>query len=364
MIIYTSLLFFNFLSMIYFMYLEEKTNKKYVKYFLIFNFISIFLISGFRNSSIGTDTRNYESIFSTISSMGFNYYDFEKFPGYTIYNLVLSKITTWPQIITIVNAFIISLGMCFSFKKMSINPYMSSFLYITLYHFFVTMNATRQYISIILLFISLHYFIQKKNRFILYFLLAISFHQVSIIGLAYFILFRKKWNINNYLMLTILTIIGGASFDRMTVIFSKIFKEYESYFNQSSAVNIMSTGNGNKIILSLFLMIFIILGLFVVYYNKDENNQYYRFMLACTLISLILDILFSKNIMMIRIILYFNIMYIYFIPATIFYFSKFMKEKGQFRVLASVVTIVVTLIPFYYQLSQNMVDVLPYSFFW
>lgn len=364
MIIYTSLIIINLISILIFKSLEARKGKDFSSYYLLVFFVTTFVISGLRAQSVGTDTYNYQSIFQTIGLMGTEYYDFSKFPGYTLYNLFIYRVNNNPQIITIFNSLVISLGMSICFKRLSTNPYMSSLLYITLYHYFVTMNATRQYISVIFLFISIYYFINKKKRFLLYFTLALSFHQVSIIGVLYFILYKIKWNTKRYIWLGISTILSGVFFSRFTIIFSKIFPDYNMYFNQNSAVNLASTGNGNKVILSLFLMIFILMGVYVVKKNVDKNDSYYRFLLACVLISLILDIIFNKNIMMIRVVLYFNIMYLFFIPLTISYFSCFIKEKYMFNIITSVGTLLITLIPFYYQLSNNMVNVLPYLFFW
>lgn len=363
MLTYNMLLMFNILTLLFSVLLEKSKKKSFVNLYLLFFFLSLFLISGFRASTIGTDTQNYESIFLSIGHYGKHYYNFWKFPGYSFYNLFLYKISSWPQILIIMNSFIITLGFVISFKKWSISPYISSMLYIVLYHYFVTMNATRQYISILLLFLSLHYYTKRKSVFIIFFIMAITVHQVSLLGISYFILYKINWSRFKYFILFIITPILSFLMSAFSRIFVRMFSDYESYFNMTGNINLSSTGSGNKLVLSTFLSIFIMMGLLVVHRNKDKNDKKYRFMLACVLISFILDILFSKNIMMIRVALYFNIIYLYFIPYTIHYFSGFFKESISFRVYMYIFTLLVLLIPYYYQLSRNMVDVIPYQFF-
>lgn len=363
MVIYTTLILTNILIGLLCRRLEINSNKSYVNIYLFLFFLTTFIISGFRSNTVGTDTKNYEGIFTSIYSLGYNYTHFWKSPGYSIYNMLLSKLSSNPQIITVTNSLVIMIGFTWIIKKFSVNPYSSSTLFITLYYYFITMNATRQYISIIFLVVSMYYFIDNKKIFILFFLLAISFHKISVVGLIYFLMYKINWDLKKYFILSIISTIISFNFLRVVTFFSKYFSDYENYVDSSLSINISSQGSGNKIFLSLFLFLFVILGIYIVYKNADNNDKLYRFLLGCTLISSILDFSLSTNIMAIRIIMYFNIFFILFIPSTIQYSSIFIREKLMYRILVSGTVIIFTLIPFYYQLSRNMVNVLPYNFF-
>lgn len=144
----------------------------------------IFLLSAFRSSSVGVDTRQYWSFYQTIDSRS-SVFSTEFEIGFSLLVKVLHCVCKNPQLLLVVSSFLIVSSTSYFIKTNSKNIFLSLLLFVLYNYWFGCLNLMRQ--SLALSFILLGYNQLKKNTFkndcyfLLSVLLACAFHKSAII---------------------------------------------------------------------------------------------------------------------------------------------------------------------------------------
>ena len=167
MILYISNLIFVYIACLVSRIFNENNNKILAGMFLLLAFLSMFFISGFRYG-VGTDYFNYEYIFKNISLNNIS----AEF-SYDFLSIFIKKFFSNAQIIFLVTSFIILMLFFISIPKYSKRYELSIFLFITMYHFYYSMNIVRQYIAISIVLYGIRYIFSEnfKNIYFVLFLL-------------------------------------------------------------------------------------------------------------------------------------------------------------------------------------------------
>lgn len=164
---------------------------------LIFIFIgcTLFILSGYRDISVGTDTIGYFSHFETISSG----YIIPVEPGWIYLNQFISTLGGTYETFMIFISALILFPLLFIIYKTSNNPIFSVFLYYTTYLYFYSFNITRQALAITIVFLSFFFLLSKKKKILIplgLILLASTLHTSALIALPILVADKipdKKW---------------------------------------------------------------------------------------------------------------------------------------------------------------------------
>lgn len=343
---------------------EARKSKKIKKIFIILSFLILFCLMGFRDISVGVDTKLYCNIYKNTSLIeSFNNLIEFKYatPFYALYNKIIYLLSSGDiRAIIISNSFIILFLICYSIYKESENVYASIIYYILFYFYLQGFNIARQFIAAAFILLGFVYFEEKKKKMgILSVIIAILIHNTAIVPGAFLLLLEIiKPNIKNLKKIISLEVIIGLLSASFISFFLKIFPQYNSYFQNEI---FYSTSQGRKIIITLIYCAIVIVALSIMFHKEKEliKNDDFNKMFKLTMIlifAIIMGFLGMNSILFLRVEIYFSLFIILYLPLVI----KYIKYNKLFIYLLS---FVIMFIPFFIQLSGNTSGVIPFSFF-
>lgn len=170
----------------------KKTKLKQIL-FVAICFLQCILISAIRYR-VGYDYSMYAIGFFKMVIKGFSkmsYLDWEI--GYILLNKIVGIFTAQPGAIMVVTSVIIMAGPAYLIARYSKNVYLSVFLYVNLYLFYLDMNYLRQAIAMSILCFAYGFLRDKKFwRFLLLVIIASTFHFTAIYMIpVYFVCLLK-----------------------------------------------------------------------------------------------------------------------------------------------------------------------------
>ena len=165
--------------------------------FVVICFAQLYLISAFRYG-IGADYKMYSDGFFSmavdVARNGFNLTGYEDWEiGFIFLNKFLALFTAQSSVFFAVTSLLTLIGPAYLIIKYSVNPFMSMFLYVNLYLFYLDINFIRQAIAMSILCFAYGFLRDKKFlRFLLIVALAACFHLTAIYMIPVFMvcLFR------------------------------------------------------------------------------------------------------------------------------------------------------------------------------
>ena len=89
-------------------------------------------------------------------------------------------------------------------------------------------------------------------------------------------------------------------------------------------------------------------------------SECHQSLIALTTVGLSIGIVFYNNILLNRIEMFYSILSIVFIPIAIDYISLKFKQKDAVRLMLTIGILLITLVPYYIQVSGNYSGILPY----
>lgn len=330
----------------------------------------LFYITAQRNYSVGTDTINYVSFFDYLGSPynKVNFFDligmfharFEY--GYVLLNKVVFYLTNDPRWLIITCA-AMSYYMLFIFiKRVSLDPYLSLVMFVSLGYMASTMNTIRQGIAAAFIMIA-YVMLLKKNNIIfcvLFVFFAFLFHKTAILFLV--VIFIRKWKYSFKNSATILI---------FSMIFASIYGSFDSIINQINYTDYANSGirSGHLgIVLNIFLLIFFLIVGFVsnrqIKVVPKFDSEYISFknldILPILIVMAIGVYIVSFNFSQLtRIASYFEIAILVYVPNSL----KFIKDV-KIKILLTTATYAVLLIYFFIilLLRPDWTNITPYSF--
>lgn len=329
-------------------------------------FTVLFLVSGLRGVSVGSDTLTYSFEFYQIANNPDLFTALSRAsitaPIYVAYNWVIGQFTQNYQVILLINAAVISLGVARLIYKTSSNVPFSAFCFIGLAAYFQSMNGMRQYIAVVIAINAYLYFAEygyKSIRGWILFLLAVGVHPtalvllLAIVGVFYI---RSKDDSKKAIrILAVASIACLLLIDPLVNLFVSVFP-YFAIFQDGSKYDILGQdGSGRIVLLYVFLAIIVILAYFKL---GNEKLSYERepaaFLFPVVMLAVVLGFAFSKSFLMNRMVWFFIIGFVPFIP------YAFKKYSPSSRTLMGLVTVAVLLAWCFMQLFENKSAVVPY----
>lgn len=352
------------------MFINKEDSMEKRKRFLFMAFAAMALVMGLRNIDVGTDTSSYQYYFyqtdriswtDCILSKGTS---LKNAPIYLLWSkLVINVFGYNYQIFLFLNALIICGCMAFFIYKSSNHVVLSTCFYILGYFFCSSMNASRQYMALALMGVSFSFALEKKLvKAAVFSVLSIGVHVVLICFLPVYFFVWKRINIKILAGVCSIAVLSATVFEKFFLngveIFTKIFTKYEGYIN---SVFMQENGEGKKIYVTIFYLLFLIICFLVVVSKnniEDRRKRYMELLMVPCMLSVVVGLMGSKIALLNRIEWIFGIYIILLIPEIIFCFEK------KYRYCGAVITIAIMFIPFYIQLKSGINGVVPYHAFW
>ena len=338
--------------------------KRNKKAFLCLAFIHMGMIMAMRNYEVGNDTRAYYIYFLRWGEAGRQIGGATQ-PVYYWYNQLLYAITHNGQAVIICNSVLELIGVALFIYYFSEDVFLSSYLWITLYFFCESMSIARQFLALSIV-MAAFVLLWEKNRTkeaVLLVLLAIGIHSlvitvIPIFAIKFIRLTRKKiYILAGGGMLFVL--LFDTLFSFMINLFCRIFPYYSQYL-RAGMFNVYNRGGSRNVLLIIFYAAFVILGLFFV--ERKELSETKRKNLMVLLVPCIITVAIGFGAMNIvsvqRVKVLYSTFFICLIPNIISCFNR------RDRKMISIAVMLVTLLPFAVQLSENYGGVVPYQFFW
>lgn len=335
--------------------------------YILLIFIEFFLTMSLRAPSVGTDTKTYRLIYESIMGsdtfkLALKRSTINSAPVYVGIQYIISRITHFEQLSTIVNSLVICTGFFIFIKNNSKNKLMSIFLFVGLTMYFESMNGTRQFMAISIA-INAYELIKEDIKSLKgwgLFLIALGIHNtISFFLLAFIGIMLKKSiekNIDRAVAFSILLALSvSIGFSTLMQIAIKLFPYFSIYLNGENAAQInISDSEGRIVILYIFLLILIFICIRLLKNNKKDLD--YLDLFTCLLCS-IMGIIFSKNFLVTRLLWPFICIYIVFLP------SLFEQLERKISYLMYMLTYLVILIYCVLSLVENKSGLIPYVIF-
>lgn len=340
-------------------FLLKITRKNATSVFYWLTLCAMLFVQCLRSPMVGEDTAGYLEWFNEyvsmekITSLYHPWRDIDL--GYSILNIIISRITSNEQIlIAVVSVLILVLHMTF-LKKNSSNIFLSVMLFFGFNYFVTSMVSWRQFIAMGIVFWV--YPLVIKEKYIKAFVVsvvAILFHDatlVFVVALLVTVLLsnKKSGNIITWLMLC-LGIILTPIVKILIPMIAQHIPSLSYYFDGSIDG---TAGMGTLRILYIVLEIGLML---IITRKKQCRTKEYRILLGLMMFAVLLGVYSSVIPRVFRVSYFFDYFLLLLIP-------KLIMERKKDRVLLSGIVVLFSAMLFLYHLSYNAGQVVPYTFF-
>lgn len=145
--------------------------------FIFICFAQMYLISAYRYE-IDSDYAQYATGFYKMAVSGFSEMTYEDWEiGFILLNKIIGLFTTKVSVFIAITSLIILVGPAFLVAKYSKHPFISIFIYLNIYLFYLDMNFIRQAIAMSIICFAYKFLIERKFwKYLLIILLAATFH--------------------------------------------------------------------------------------------------------------------------------------------------------------------------------------------
>lgn len=341
------------------LYLMDTSSIKSKNYGFI-AIVPFFILSAFRDSSIGNDTRSYLMIFERVKFGQIDLKNTNFEIGYIKLNECIAFLFSNSQSIIIITSIMIYTAYYFFIKKFSASPVFSIFLFLTLGYFGNSVNLIRQQLALSIVFLAWNYL--RKDKVVVAFILilfASLFHNTALVFLLAIVLKKIKINKISIAIFSIITIVGYIAYIPILNLFLRIFPVYNNYIGSiymNGEVRLASIMN------LLVLSLIFIFGL--VFKPSLDSNQFsykeWNMMTVYIMISISLTVLSLNFNLIARATDYFSIFSILYIPGII----SNLKDKKLKLIIGFLVVVVCLVYFFVIQLYRPEWNVIyPYKFY-
>ena len=279
--------------------LNEITYVKPNKFLVFIAMLSLVLVSGLRKN-IG-DTYFYMHSYTLLKGKSFTDIKFEDEFGFEILQLFLYQISDDPQLLIFITALITNSLIVIALYKYSRMIELSLFVFIASGLYTVSMNGIRQSMAAAIIFAATKYILEGNfKKFLLVILLAATIHQTALIFIPiYFIVRRKAWTRDTYILLGLGVLLAAGFSEFSQLLFSAI---QDTKYGHYSAVN-----EGGS---SLSRVAVSAVPLVLAYFGKEKLRELWPesdYIVNLTTLGVVFLILATRNWIFARFNIYFNL---------------------------------------------------------
>ena len=295
------------------------------------------MLVAFRGLSVGTDTLQYENIYTFIANSKFNFsLDMCSAPLYYTVNYVIGHFFQNGLCLRLIQACITYFCLYKLISKNHVNGFLALCLFVGDGWLACTMNISRQMLAIsIALYSAYLYTIEKRSLLSILLFVSATLIHVSSLVIVVIILIKPIFSNKNDILVVfvssvILALIINSVFKYIIIIFSYYLQHYKSYTEKGQFLNLFEhKTSGNFFFVYLFY-----LSLVVTYVIKIKNRRYCFNKFSCVIIpfltiSMIIGLLNQFNELLYRFLIpSFVLFSLIFIPNLIDNLSY--KERSIF----------------------------------
>ena len=343
-------------------------NMKLAKFMAFISMIEISIIAGFRNNNVGRDIDVY--VYPLFRScLTNNLYTLIKDPNieplFLIILFVNTKLLGDYHLTLFVIEFVTVFSIYFygfkNYKNVNFTILISVFLFV---FFNNTLVMMRQFVSVSLIFISTHFFKEKKYiKTILLFLLALAFHDTAIISLIIYVFIFLEYSFSNssnkLLIVKIFTLIVAIFVvlfgDKLVYYFTFYVPILPERFFRYFSSSYIEEGLHFSIINFTFKILVLIMA--IIINNKKKSHQS-NLAVSFILIDILIYLLSLRIEPILRLGYYFTIIsYSFVIPS----FGKIIVENRKYKPLFYYTLTIVLFLYWWYIFIHSNGITYPYS---
>lgn len=282
-------------------------------------FAQLYLISAYRYG-IGADYSMYAIGFFNMSRDGFSsmqYKDWEI--GYVLLNKIIGISTAQPATFVMVSSLFPLIGPAYLIGKYSKNPFMSVFLYVNLYLFYLDMNFIRQAIAMSIICFAFGFLRDKKFwRFLLIVAIAACFHLTVLYMIPVYFVGMLKVNTRSMLLYLFgLLFYYILSDGLLNIILSNFHEEYSGSIFIESGVYFYYA----------FFPLLLCAGMVALAYFVKDKSRTLELLIHLTLMMGFWQIVMTKHALFERFSYYTMLFVVLAVPEAL---SAFKKQLGSF----------------------------------
>lgn len=286
-------------------------------------FAQLYLISAYRYG-IGADYSQYAIGFFNMSRDGFSnmqYKDWEI--GYVLLNKIIGISTAQPATFVMISSLFPLIGPAYLIGKYSSNPFMSVFLYVNFYLFYLDMNYIRQAIAMSIICFAFGFLRDKKFwRFLLIVAIAACFHLTVLYMIPVYFVGMLKVNTRSLLLYLFgLLFYYILSDGLLSIILANFHNEYSGSVFIESGVYFFYA----------FFPLLLCAGMIALSYFVKEKSRTLELLIHLTLMMGFWQIVMTKHALFERFSYYTMLFVILAVPEAFNAFKKqlktVMKEK-------------------------------------
>lgn len=313
---------------------NSKEIKKKIGYKLLVigSFLPLFIVSAIR-FDVGTDySYIYIPLFERLATPGEWFQDV----GFALLNKFVLLFTTDYIWIFIITSFLFCFFVYYAIMRLSVNTFQSVILIVITSIFFGSLNIVRQSIAMAILIYAIKFIKERELiKYIIFCLIAASMHSTALIMLPLYFVLDKNISAKVQFVIVIATVVLIPVLEQVLPSLIALTR-YDWYYD--------TTYNGQTVTSLYFVNIAVFLvGLF--YKNKVQDSKYYNILCNIQFLATIVVCLSPIIPLSFRLIRYFTIFHILYIPEII----KAEKRK-DFRMLLSIGIFIAYTALMYYQI--------------
>lgn len=318
--------------------------------------LTLVIIFGIRDFSIGTDTESYRYIFNILGKdieLSSSEYEI----GFSFLSIVINKIFNNFSIFLLLLGLIMYWNIISGICQISKVPSISVMCYFCLRLYAQSFNLLRQYLALSFCFIALVYLIKNNSKvgFIVYVLMGFLFHKSAILFLIVLPLKYIKFNYKTIIVSVVCSVLIIIFLPNIIKGFDNITgSNYYKYIKLESSV--FSISNISTIIVMICAVLLILLNFKKIKKNTTTSKEYNLFA-NMFLIFVCVFIISNFSIPLVnRISIYFQPSILFLVPMIICSFKKL--ELRKIKTICFVIFVVLTIVILK---LEGAYDTLPYT---
>lgn len=344
------------LSVIQFQSRAKMITEKSKNYPLVLFFVLYFFLLAFRDITVGADTGAYETVFLNVSNTAWkDLYEYKSSEvGYSVLNKLVSWLGGDYRAFLIVSSGIIVAPHIKLYYDYSDNSMVSLSLFMVLPIYLMYFSGVRQSLAMAMGILAFYATRDKKPlRFLLFVLLAVSFHLSGIILLAMYPLYHLRMRLVHLFVLIPAFLVAYPFRSRIfTALLPLMGEKYAERYSE-----LEDTGAVTMLLLFLIFMLYAFL-----VPDEEDLDDVTRGMRNFLVLTVFVQMFSTISIITMRM----NYYYLIFLPLVVPRITHRWKKVDSFFQTSINVVMVVFFLVYYFQKAYDVdsLNIYPYIPFW
>ncbi len=204
--------------------------------FAIVAFGCLGLVSAVRSIDVGVDTLQYCSNYQVIAFIDWANYDTLRYePAFFALCKILNYVSSDYRLLIAVSSLIIFSGISFFYYKLTEDPFVTVFLFVTLLIDAFLMSGMRQALAMSVALVGLYHLLRgRRVLFCALVLIAAQFHSSAIVCLAYWPLLGRKFSTKAFVLIVIASAVAFIFAHQLYDLASGLIGKYEGYLENAN----------------------------------------------------------------------------------------------------------------------------------